>query len=395
MTKKLLLFTDYFIPTNIRSDTSQLYHARAIAVAALVAPIVYIAISISLFTFPTQPDSRAFGLYLMAITSAIRWAFLIAMRCGFNFTTLKKILIFETTATIAVAIVFTGGVIHSPASQLLPIAMVTAFLFGGSQLGVQLSSGLIAIVAITVAMEFSIEIRWPHVILTEFSRAQNAILLSANLAIMVALIYIYEFTSAALRRDRDIEHQKVVQLSQTDPLTGIANRRTFDKILAERIAQNDSPSAAKTFALGNIDLDGFKPINDQYGHQIGDTVLQAITMRLSSALRESDCVGRVGGDEFMLIIDEMCDPLLLAQMAKRLLHILHEPITTSAGLIKPGASIGFALFPAHARNLEALKKIADEAMYYAKRQRCGWHLYDPDTDKAVPTTESYNTNTLY
>ena len=121
----------------------------------------------------------------------------------------------------------------------------------------------------------------------------------------------------------------------------------------------------------------FKPINDHFGHAVGDEVLRIVSDRLRAALRNCEFVGRYGGDEFMLIL-EHSESSNLDIVAQRLLGAVGEPISTSKGLVQVGASIGFALFTRDGEDIDALKQAADAAMYEAKRARTGWCVYRPD-----------------
>jgi diguanylate cyclase (GGDEF)-like protein len=123
-----------------------------------------------------------------------------------------------------------------------------------------------------------------------------------------------------------------------------------------------------------LDLDGFKPINDEFGHDVGDEVLQIVSERLLGCLRESDYVGRQGGDEFMLIFDAVNTTAQVEVFAKRVAQMIELPIHTSVGSLHVTGSLGFALFPGSADDADALKTAADRAMYAAKRSRSGWSV---------------------
>jgi len=118
----------------------------------------------------------------------------------------------------------------------------------------------------------------------------------------------------------------------------------------------------------NIDLDGFKPINDTLGHAAGDDVLEAIGLRLKHAVRGSDTIARMGGDEFLLLVDDdaISDEHLLAY-ARRLRLALADPINVHGQALRVGASIGIAAYPRHGGDAASLMRAADAAMYRAKR----------------------------
>lgn len=163
-------------------------------------------------------------------------------------------------------------------------------------------------------------------------------------------------------------------LSFHDPLTGLPHRR----LVEERVGQLILLAARERREIATlmIDLDGFKPINDQYGHDAGDAVLRAVARRLKKILRKSDTVARFGGDEFVALLatDGSCEGAALA--AAKLLEAVRRPISVGAANIVVGASIGIAVFPGHGDRGTQLLRNADAAMYEAKRAGGGWRLYD-------------------
>jgi diguanylate cyclase (GGDEF)-like protein len=119
-------------------------------------------------------------------------------------------------------------------------------------------------------------------------------------------------------------------------------------------------------ALMFIDLDRFKPINDTFGHDAGDHVLVSVSTRLSKFIRETDFIARVGGDEFVIIIEHVENLEAVEIVAKKILEKIQEPIDFNGNNCSVGASIGISLFPDHAPDEETLLRNADTAMYSAK-----------------------------
>jgi diguanylate cyclase (GGDEF)-like protein len=178
-----------------------------------------------------------------------------------------------------------------------------------------------------------------------------------------------------------------------DALTGLPNRLLFDDRLDQSLKR--ATRARRCFAVGFMDLDGFKAVNDCYGHAAGDELLTAVAARLQRALRGTDTVARIGGDEFALLFADVS----LAEACRSLRHKLRqaicEPLTLAATLdgaparIVPRASIGIALYPDHAGDRPALLRLADVAMYAAKRAGggvclCGGPPPGPPLPGALP-----------
>ncbi len=158
--------------------------------------------------------------------------------------------------------------------------------------------------------------------------------------------------------------EEVHELANRDPLTGLPNLR----MLQERFLSTLSISKRKDWkaAIMFIDLDGFKGVNDTYGHLVGDMVLKMVAQRLLKVIRKADTVGRIGGDEFLVIQTEVNNNADAALVADKILHQLAEPFELDGNTIRIGGSIGIAMYPTHGDNLQALIKKADNAMYETK-----------------------------
>jgi diguanylate cyclase len=155
-----------------------------------------------------------------------------------------------------------------------------------------------------------------------------------------------------------------------DGLTGLANRRLATYRLEVEVDRCERMK--QHFAVLFIDLDGFKPINDTYGHKAGDTVLQAVGKAMSQAVRKSDLVARLGGDEFLVILNNI-EPLNAPfEIADKIQAALRQPITlANSAIVRTGASIGISIYPEHGLSAEALMAAADDAMYLAKHDGKG------------------------
>ena len=160
--------------------------------------------------------------------------------------------------------------------------------------------------------------------------------------------------------------QKLAVLSTTDPLTGLYNRLQFDIALKEKIAEADRYH--NPVVLFFIDLDKFKPVNDTYGHHIGDQVLAIVAKRMRSSLRVNDFIARLGGDEFAVIINHFTDLSFIEHLADKILNAISEPYKFDNLTMSISASIGIAVYPQLASSMEELIKKADLAMYYVKHK---------------------------
>jgi diguanylate cyclase (GGDEF)-like protein len=155
------------------------------------------------------------------------------------------------------------------------------------------------------------------------------------------------------------------RIAYLDRLTGLPNRRYLERNLNER---NDNPARARK-ALLAIDLDGFKPVNDTYGHATGDKVLALIARRIASVVDERGLLARVGGDEFVAIVPMSAkqDRISITALGEEIRKAMQEPIEIDGMKIPVGCSIGIALVPDDAQTLSGAMVMADAALYEAKR----------------------------
>ncbi|HMB57233.1 MAG TPA: diguanylate cyclase [Arenimonas sp.] len=184
---------------------------------------------------------------------------------------------------------------------------------------------------------------------------------------VIGLIVTAFVTLAVFRILRD--RLRIRTMAGVDPLTQLPNRAAALHRLNQLIAR--SQRNHRVFALLCIDLDGFKPINDTLGHAAGDEVLETIGFRLKQAVRSSDTIARMGGDEFLLLVDDeatISDERLLAY-AQRIREALANPIRIQGQELQIGASIGVAAYPKHGVQAAELMREADAAMYRAKRDK--------------------------
>lgn len=186
-----------------------------------------------------------------------------------------------------------------------------------------------------------------------------------------------ELREVKVRQERIKADERVAYLAYHDPLTDLPNRTLLHDRLQQAILT--SKREGKALSLLVLDLDGFKEINDAFGHHAGDRVLQQVAARLRSTLRESDTVARLGGDEFAIVlpITEIGGAELTAE---KILEDLEAPIIIDDRPLTVRGSIGIAGFPVHGANGFELLQKADIAMYVAKNDHCGSSVYSAERD---------------
>jgi diguanylate cyclase (GGDEF)-like protein len=175
-------------------------------------------------------------------------------------------------------------------------------------------------------------------------------------------------TDKLSRQKQEMEH-----MALHDALSGLPNRNLLTDRLNTLVEM--SKRHGTRFALVMIDLDGFKDINDSLGHDAGDTLLRAIAQRLGGCMRSVDTVARVGGDEFVLLLDGL-DTHASREICERVAAEIARPVPFRDADVCVGASIGIAVFPDHGNDAETLTCNADHAMYAVKAEGGGIRLYD-------------------
>ena len=159
------------------------------------------------------------------------------------------------------------------------------------------------------------------------------------------------------------QKHELEKLANTDALTGLYNER----YLSERLKRNGK--LHKKFAMFYLDLDRFKPVNDTYGHDMGDRLLKAVSRRLCKCIRKTDYAFRIGGDEFSLIIeegninDEFCE-----MMVRRIKRVIDRPFNIEGRLLSVDTSCGYAIYPEHSQKIDEIRIMADHRMYEDKTQ---------------------------
>ncbi len=162
------------------------------------------------------------------------------------------------------------------------------------------------------------------------------------------------------------ENERLERLASHDSLTNLPNRSKLHSHIQNLLNQQQTTQAI--FAVLFIDLDGFKDINDTYGHDVGDSVLKIVAARMSRTIRQADIVGRLSGDEFITVLNHVADSSKVEQTSERILLKLQQPMSLDEKIINLGASIGcYYVHPGEYQNVDDILRRADKAMYEAKR----------------------------
>lgn len=189
------------------------------------------------------------------------------------------------------------------------------------------------------------------------------------------IVWTYVDVTERYRKTEELQQQAF-----RDPLTGLPNRRALEDVLEK--AMKRARRHGRLLAVVMMDLDGFKPVNDLFGHGAGDHVLQAIGARLMSGLRSTDFVARLGGDEFVLVVEDCFTVGEVEEVLAKAGEMVREPIFLDAGVqVSVQVSAGVCLYPLNwQENPDALLHLADQALYSSKEHRVDrpvfWVFYE-------------------
>lgn len=191
----------------------------------------------------------------------------------------------------------------------------------------------------------------------------------------------YQGTVCDITREMEAK-AKIEHISQHDPLTGLANRHRLDRFLDERL--RTEVSGDQPMFVMALDLDRFKPVNDTYGHAVGDQVLREIAKAIQGCIEDRDMVARLGGDEFIVVATQCKTPQDATRLGQCLIDKINQPIQIENHVIHVGTSIGIVAAPYHALTHDALLRGADIALYEAKSQgRNVACIYDPSMSERI------------
>lgn len=354
---------------HLPADPDQRFRAQLMlgVVSALIFAD-FLVLMFFVFVAGTHMDdsTRRISIAVMTVGEALHLISLVALLRGYLAFAAGSIIGVATVA-IWLSVLFTGGIPMSPALPLLLAPVVLAFCLIGPRVG------LLIALATTVVMGVQwygvLNLGWVMPALqSRKNPPMDALLIAvANSLIVILVLLAYERITAHLRTLREQDRQRLAVLASLDDLTGVGNRRTFESRLIEACARCDR--SGDQLAVFYIDLNDFKQINDELGHQAGDQILRIVAERLRSALRIHDTVARLGGDEFAVVAEPIQSRESLDVMSAKLRHVIAEPVIFAGLQIAVSASIGRALYPGQGVQPEDLLRLADADMYREKYDR--------------------------
>ncbi len=218
---------------------------------------------------------------------------------------------------------------------------------------------------------------FPYLIDPRLENSSRSMVLLISYTAIFAMVMVYASMNLLYKRERDHAFEKMKFQALHDPLTSLANRSHFDRYLSALFGEDNRRKPGELTAFFYIDLDGFKEINDCFGHDAGDHLLVTIGQRLKEAIRDNDLTARLGGDEFVIIACDLNQQSDVDIIAENLLAKINQPCSYQGKKLEITASIGASVYPTQSTDIDSLKKMADSAMYKAKKNGAGWQLAEP------------------
>lgn len=357
---------EYFIPEDLLDDNfSRGFSIIYITVCIFTALLSVVSVFFLSFS-PLTPD-QLHNVYIIAGLTILAYVIgLYVLRSGGHLVVAINLYSVTIYINIITIVCITGGFSESPQVILLLFIPLWSFVMLDYIYGV-LASVAVAIAVITLCVLEVQGVEFPQYILLgtqPYMRLQAWIGL---LVIITCCLYVYAHNFNALNERLNAERSRLAYQAVHDPLTGLSNRTLFYK--RARAAIEHIVDGQLKMGIIYIDVDEFKPINDELGHEVGDKVLVIIGQRLKEAVRSSDTVSRLGGDEFGIVLHGLANKDAAQVIAEKIVRSIARPIATQGHELKVGASLGIVVSSNNGIKVDDLVRQADNAMYKAKRNQ--------------------------
>jgi len=369
----ILRFFDLFLPPSQCTNPSDLI--RGYILLGLVTANILFAIgsSLGLLFALDLGDSLRIALGLEVICLVGYAATLAVLRFSGNYLAACYLLLSVHTLVIFGGVQITGGFLASPVLPVSVLVPVVAYLLLGLYQGALWLWITIGLSVVSYFCARSGYLEWQLIPSWETSAAMYVMLFYVTIIAIGGALTVYEVLNGMLKRELLAEKVKLEHWASHDDLTGVPNRFEFFRRLKAGI--DDAREREHKVGVVYIDLDGFKPINDELGHHMGDEALKAVAARLRQVLRLSDTTARLGGDEFGLILPGIHVPDDIDTIMPKILAAIREPIRVNDVEFTVRGSCGVSIYPNHSRDYDALCRFADAAMYRAKERKDTYQVF--------------------
>lgn len=359
-------FIIWFIPDQVKRDKLNSEYLRARVLVSVLALNVLGTLFVAIYSLQLESYAKVSPLITIGIPAFVIAVYLFCM-LAYKYTGALQVLVnlYASAAYLAITGtgIISGGIEISPIIQLLVSIPIWSFLMTGRIWGFAWS-GIVALTITGFFAAYLLDINFVQLIPIATHPGADYVVWLINLIIVTFCLYIYENHFDGLTQTLEEQNKRFAHDALHDELTALCNRRLFLSHAQQAIdfAVSENLKAAIIY----IDLDDFKPVNDTYGHHVGDEVLQIVSHRLKKTVRSSDTVARIGGDEFAVLLHGVKDSGSIDFIANKILKEMCATICVEAIDIRIGASIGVVTIPDDGTDLDTILKLADKAMYQAK-----------------------------
>jgi len=369
----LLRLFDLFLPPSLCTNPASLIRGY-ILLGLISANVLFAVVSMLALRFALDlGESLPIALGLDTLCLVGYAVALAVLRYSGKYQLSCHLLLAVHTVVIFTGVQITGGYLASPVLQVSLLVPVVAFLLLGLYPGILwlwITIGL-SLAAYAGARLGVGQIQLLHS--QDAAAAMYVMLFYVTIIATGGALTVYEVLNGMLKRELMAEKVKLEHWASHDDLTGVPNRFEFFRRL--RAGIDEASEREHKVGVVYIDLDGFKPINDELGHHMGDEALKAVAKRLRKVLRLSDTTARLGGDEFGLILPGIHVPQDIEIIMPKILAAIREPIRVGEVEFSVRGSCGVAIYPNHSQDYDALCRYADAAMYRAKEQSDSYRVF--------------------
>ncbi|HSC75977.1 MAG TPA: GGDEF domain-containing protein [Pseudomonadales bacterium] len=369
-----LAMLDWFVPLSIRADKAQRTRAYVVIGIILINLVVCALSGMALYATSLSPEAKLAGTVVTVFSGCLYVVALAIFRWQHSYLLAGNFAVAAVYTAVLSSVVMTGGYSISPVMPLWIVVPVFVFPLAGPRSGMVWAIIIfLTMIALLTAHLFGFS-AWQLADIETLRAIERVVPIVLCFMVVTALI-IYEQVNEKLHKWLEEERRRFAFKASHDSLTDLPNREEFYSRLDT--ALRESTQKRLQLALVYIDLDGFKPVNDTYGHYAGDKVLKVTAQRLREVLRHTDVAARIGGDEFALILHGIQRRSDIDLALNKLLHTLSIPIDIEGREVRVCASAGVAVFPQDGRDMFALCRLADGAMYEAKVEKNTFRYHSP------------------
>lgn len=370
----LRLLSDYFIPDRCRDDDLTLLRARVFVHLSFVYSAITLICLAWVWLFVSLDIEYKWLSTALIIPLLVYYTIApCLLKATERYYTLANISVFLAISVVSVAVALGGGPQVSPVNYLFLIPAFMAIVFVEFRHALIWTTIVLASAMVMYYLHFT-DFKYPLYFDHDYILHIEVISWLVGFSGAIGAALLYETMMQRLRQKLEDRNYAMQLLATHDPLTKLPNRTLFADRLNSAISHGQR--TGQPFALLYIDLDGFKPVNDTYGHTQGDWALVEVAKRLMARMRKVDTVARLGGDEFAILIANIENRDNLTQLLDSIIASINEPFEIDdQHSVSLSASVGVVIYPEDGDNAQVLQTRADDAMYRAKKKKSTYRFH--------------------